>query len=762
MKNLNSREIVIRFVSLGFLFGLAFPIVALAIEFIVNGLAINWENIKNVHLSHPAFFLTSLAPIVIAWVSYSLGRNFAKKANQLQAAAESEIHKAEKILNFTQHLSSGNINADYDLSNGDDSIGNSLIELRDYLKKNKEDEDFRRKEDQQRNWATEGLAKFAEILRKDNDDLDVLSYNIISNLVNYVDAKQGGFFIINDNDLNDKHFELSACYAYSRKKFMEKRVEWGEGLIGACALEQETILLFDVPKEHVTITSGLGETNPSCILIVPLKVNEQVHGVIELASLIKFEKYQVEFIEKLAESIASTISSVKINLRTARLLRESQEQASKLSVAEEEMRRNMEELELAKEEAAKQGELLTNFTNSVNHTLVRAEYDTNGTLLYANTRFLNKLGYTSNAEVEGKHISIFIHEKDRDWFFPIWDALSKGGKHFEGDMKHVTKQGKDFWSMATYTCVRNAFGKIEKILFLGIDITEQKKINLDYEGQIASLNLSNLKAEFAPDGTITDGNKLFLEKTSLTAKDLDNRDVFSLVEPENLRFFNKSWKGVLEGTTFEHEFVIKSKLGDERYINGVFTAVRDMYGEVSKIIFLASDVTDRKLIELENQRQNDQLKQQEELLRTQQEEITRQHEAFKHETEKIIKEIESVKLRNELTLEGALDAIVTINQDENIEFFNKAAESLWGLTKSEVLGKHIKVLLPPPHNMVEKGEVIRFLQSPDNHFLGTRTEVNILNNDGEEIPVLLTLTGVNSNNIITYTAFIQNISVELF
>jgi PAS domain S-box-containing protein len=87
----------------------------------------------------------------------------------------------------------------------------------------------------------------------------------------------------------------------------------------------------------------------------------------------------------------------------------------------------MEELQATQEEAARQSEKFVSFTNSVNHTLIRAEYLTDGTLIYANTKFLNKLGYSSNLEVEGKHISMFINKKDREWFEPLWDELAKGG-----------------------------------------------------------------------------------------------------------------------------------------------------------------------------------------------------------------------------------------------------------------------------------------------------------------------------------------------
>ncbi len=82
--------------------------------------------------------------------------------------------------------------------------------------------------------------------------------------------------------------------------------------------------------------------------------------------------------------------------------------------------------------------------------------------------------------MENKHISMFINEKDRPWFSALWGKLAKGGRHFEGYMKHETKLGQDLWTMATYTCVRRDDGEVEKILFLAIDSTEQKKQSLDY------------------------------------------------------------------------------------------------------------------------------------------------------------------------------------------------------------------------------------------------------------------------------------------
>jgi PAS domain-containing protein len=162
--------------------------------------------------------------------------------------------------------------------------------------------------------------------------------------------------------------------------------------------------------------------------------NEQVFGIIELASFNEIEDYKIQFVGRIAENIASTINAMESSLRTEQLLVETRAQADQLALQEEQVRQNMEALKITQEEAARQAETFISFTNTVNHTLMRAEYDTEGRLLYANTRFLKKLGYSGNREVNGKHISIFINEKDQPWFNSIWEKLSLGGRHFEGYM----------------------------------------------------------------------------------------------------------------------------------------------------------------------------------------------------------------------------------------------------------------------------------------------------------------------------------------
>jgi PAS domain S-box-containing protein len=110
------------------------------------------------------------------------------------------------------------------------------------------------------------------------------------------------------------------------------------------------IYLTEVPQNYISIKSGLGGANPRSILIVPLVVNDKIEGVIELASFNLFQPFEIEFLQKLGESIASTIASVKINERTKHLLDESQMQSEQMRAQEEEMRQNMEEIAATQEE----------------------------------------------------------------------------------------------------------------------------------------------------------------------------------------------------------------------------------------------------------------------------------------------------------------------------------------------------------------------------------------------------------------------------
>lgn len=755
-----SKPFVVKATILGFLSGLALILLIFFVGVVIHKLPFTPIGVYDLHLVSPILYFFDSFPVLIAIAAFFVSRYVSATKTEAEKITQIELHRQRKLYRFVEKLREGDIDADY-IPDETDALGKAVINLRDNLKRSKDDEIGRRKEDEQRSWSAEGMAKFGEILRLNNDDIEELSFQVISNLVKYIGANQGAFYVIEDEDEADIHFRMTASFAYERRKYADRVLPWGSGLVGACALEKQTTLLKKVPDSYLKITSGLGKANPKCLILIPLKINDNVHGVIEIASFNLFEKFQVEFLEKVAESIATTISTVKINLRTAKLLKESREQAEELALKEEQMRQNMEELQATQEEASRQSEKFISFSNSVNHTMIRADFDVNGNLTYANTKFLQKLEYTGNSEVEGKPISMFINKKDRVWFDDIWKTLSHGGKHFEGDMKLVTKTGKDLWTIATYTCVRNPMGGVDKVLFLAIDTTEQKKQSLDYEGQITALNRSSFKAEFSPTGDLIEANDKFLVSTGYTLSVAKEKSIFDLVPSSERKSIERTWDDIIHGIPFEGQVRLVTSHGEEKWYRCTFTAVNDMYDEVAKVVFIANDITREKHMELETKIQTEQLMKQEEMLRMNEVELNKKLREAREEVKNQFKEIEKVKIRNEKTLEGFLDAIITTDHDGVVQFFNKAAEELFAIKRDEVLGQSIRILFPD--DIEGQDEFIDAYIDPNKEkIVGQRREINITTKDGNEISVLILLTEAKLGREITYTAFIQNISVDLF
>lgn len=240
----------------------------------------------------------------------------------------------------------------FDLVNAAEESKRAITAQEQALKENLNKLEVSQKEERERQWANEGLAKCISIIRNQHDS-KVLGNELISFIVKYLKANQGGLFLLNDDNPDQPFLQLVAAYAYERKKYLQKRVELGEGLLGQAFLEKEYVYLTHVPKEYVNITSGLGESTPTTLLLVPLQFNEQVIGIIELASFHEFSEFQIGFVEQLGENIASNFQTIKTNEKTRMLLEVSQQQTEEMKSQEEEMRQNMEELSATQEEMSR-------------------------------------------------------------------------------------------------------------------------------------------------------------------------------------------------------------------------------------------------------------------------------------------------------------------------------------------------------------------------------------------------------------------------
>lgn len=268
-----------------------------------------------------------------------------------------------KATDFSIAIGKGNFDFHYEPLGEKDVLGNALILMRNELKVYAEKE-------KEINWSNTGYAKFSEILRSSDQNIEELSTILLKNLVSYLQANQGGIFIYNSQT---DTLKMTACYAYNRKKYLEKELGKNEGLVGQCFYESNTVYVTDIPKNYIEITSGLGMTTPSALLIVPIKTHETTLGVIEMASFYAFKPYEIAFVERVCESIAAVITSVSKNEWNKKLLKETTLASENLRLHDEEMRQNLEELNATQEDVKRKEMLYTNEIKALQNRIKELE-----------------------------------------------------------------------------------------------------------------------------------------------------------------------------------------------------------------------------------------------------------------------------------------------------------------------------------------------------------------------------------------------------
>jgi PAS domain S-box-containing protein len=265
---------------------------------------------------------------------------------------------------------------------------------------------------------------------------------------------------------------MKACYAWDKKKFMNQKIHRGEGLAGQAWQEGDIVFLTEVPQNYVRITSGLGDANPTSVLIVPLKVNDQIFGVVEVASFSVFKDFETEFVQKIAESIASTISAVKINARTQRLLEESQEMTEQMRAQEEEMRQNMEELQATQEEMQRSQAETESTMLAIHGALAVVDYSTDGSVTKANSNFLDLFGYTQD-EIMGENHRIFAtkEEKNSEEYRQFWRDLAAGYPK-KGTFKRINRRGETINVRSSFSPIKNRSGDVVKIMEIAYELKQ--------------------------------------------------------------------------------------------------------------------------------------------------------------------------------------------------------------------------------------------------------------------------------------------------
>ncbi|HOG20492.1 MAG TPA: GAF domain-containing protein, partial [Salinivirgaceae bacterium] len=411
--------------------------------------------------------------------------------NKLKINTNDEISDTAKSVNrlidglnsmarFASEIEKGNLDVEYKPLSKKDLLGKSLDKMRQSLVHAKIEENIQKEIDNKQTWVTQGIAHFVEILRQNNDNLELLSENIVSNICSYMNKPQCALYIVN-YDSEEIEYELIAAHAYGYPKIIDKKVKIGEELIGRVALDKKTLHIKNTTEDFPILKPELvTDKIPSSALISPLISGELMMGVVEILGYEPFEEHEIEFVDKLGANIASTFNSAKTNIKTAVLLEQSHQQKDVLAQHEEEMRQNMEEMLATQEESEKREHELNAVLDIINRNTMYVTLSQEGKIIEVSDSLATLFGFPASQMVD-KYMDAFTtpddaSKREQDL---LWAEVLSGNSQKKIQKVEINKQ--TMYLSETYIPIPKDDDEfiIEQITLVVVDVT--KKVEYDRE-----------------------------------------------------------------------------------------------------------------------------------------------------------------------------------------------------------------------------------------------------------------------------------------
>ncbi len=540
-------------------------------------------------------------------------KKYNDEVGRMAETTDEFVQALKRTAAFAEKIGQQELTADFKPLSKGDMLGNALINMRDNLIETE-------KRDKERNWIVSGVAELSNILRN-HDTIDELGDAVIAYITEKIEAIQGAFYIVNDDNQQDFYIELKSTYAYHKKKYLQARFKFAEGLVGQAVAEQASVLRTEIPDDYVSITSGiLGDRRPKCILITPLIANEIVYGVIEFAGFVRFTESQIKFVEEISLILARTIFNIKINERTRNLLEESQEMSNELQEQQEILRQNAEEMAATQEELKRTNQRLEDQIEEVNRTRNRMQlllenaseviaiYEEEGTIRYISPSVERILGYPQN-DLIGLNDKVYVHPDGIGNFEQLFhDVLENSIQTATAQYEYIKKNGEAVWLEATAT---NMLGDpaIQGIIVNSRDITERRRAEREErmrsKMQALSENSPDLITRLTQDGEFFYINPIIESYTGQKPSDFLNKNLEDIDIEETIK---NEWIQMLRtvedrNETVAQEMDFPSSMG-ERVMQVNAIPEYDEEENIESVLFVSHDITERKQIELEIQSKN--------------------------------------------------------------------------------------------------------------------------------------------------------------
>ncbi|MEB1806734.1 MAG: response regulator [Bacillaceae bacterium] len=285
------------------------------------------------------FSLFIVAAIIVTGITISVVRSITKSIYQVRDVITSVPGHINEDLPRIEAISKDEIG---DIANAYNEMAHAL---EDYSKQEKDLKKYLENE----NWIK---TKYAEIMTKFQglQNIERFGEMFISKVASSVGATYGTVYLKEEGELKQ-----IAGYALSEnRKVGEETFKIGEGLVGQCALDNKIIKIDQLPVDYISVKSGLGESAPTSLVLLPIEIEDEVLGVLELAKFERFTSLQLKLLKQVSESSGAIINRIINHMQIEKLLTESQTLTEELQTQSEELQQQQEELRLTNEQLHEQ------------------------------------------------------------------------------------------------------------------------------------------------------------------------------------------------------------------------------------------------------------------------------------------------------------------------------------------------------------------------------------------------------------------------
>ncbi|HDS1789686.1 PAS domain-containing methyl-accepting chemotaxis protein [Pseudomonas putida] len=231
---------------------------------------------------------------------------------------------------------------------------------------------------------------------------------------------------------------------------------------------------------------------------------------------------------------------------------------------------------------------------AIGRSMAMIEFAPDGTILDANERFCQAMGYNSADELRGKHHRLFCepdYAKSAE-YQQLWRELGQG-KAISGTFERIDKAGREVWLEASYMPVLDEHRQVTSVIKVASDITQRVVLEHESESLLKAISRSMAVIEFTPQGRVIKANQNFLDTMGYRLDEVVGRHhgLFCLAHERESAQYREFWASLNRGEYHSHRFERVNKQGQTVFLEASYNPIFDSKGRLCKVVKFASDIT---------------------------------------------------------------------------------------------------------------------------------------------------------------------------